>query len=193
VIDLSSVHRVETSAVALLEREAREKVETRALVFSGVSPDSVLYADLQRGGLRLNFGARYIKNSSLEMMQRGPMGFEERADAINWCKSQIQRGMPVRSLDEKPNNEGMFRKFLSNEIDNLKAHKVQDISSEEDAVKAFRDLPQTRGLFLDLFLSPRHTESQEDPGPLHDIITRFKAQGGRINSYEPGQRIQVQG
>ena len=54
---MTYVHRLETSAVELLKREARENVETRALFFYGVSLDSVVYADLQRGGLRLNFGA----------------------------------------------------------------------------------------------------------------------------------------
>lgn len=65
--------------------------------------------------------------------------------------------------------------------------------SEEDAVRVFRDVPPNQGLFRDLFLSPRHTESQEDPGPIHDIIVRFKAQGGKIEVYKPGQRIQTKG
>jgi len=106
IIDLTCVHRVETSAVELLEREARENVETRALVFCGVSTDSAVYSDLQRGGLRLNYGTQRILILSLEMMQKGPMGFEERADAIRWCKSQVELGKPVQSLCKKPQNEG---------------------------------------------------------------------------------------
>ncbi len=60
-------------------------------------------------------------------------------------------------------------------------------------MEASRDLPQTRKNFQDLFLSPQHTVSQEDPGPLHDIVTRFKSQGGKIKSYMPGQLIQTEG
>lgn len=108
---MTCVHRIETSAVKFFEREARESVEIRALVFCGVSPDSVVYADLRRGGLRLNFGAQWIKEFSLEMMQKGPMGFGERADAIRWCKAQNELGMPVRSLEKKPKNDGKFRKI----------------------------------------------------------------------------------
>ena len=86
-------------------REAREKIEIRELVFCGVSPGSAVYADLLRGGLKLNFGAQWIKDSRLDMLQIGPMGFEEYADAMKWCKSQLDLGMPARSLDEKPKNE----------------------------------------------------------------------------------------
>ena len=68
-----------------------------------------MHADLQRGGLRLNFGARSIKKFSLEMMQKGAMGFEERADAIKWCQAQNELGMPVRSLEKKPKNDGKCR------------------------------------------------------------------------------------
>lgn len=57
----------------------------------------------------------------------------------------------------------------------------------------FRNLPETQGLFKDLFLSPQHTVSQEDPGPLHDLIARFKGQCGKIKSYEPGQLLPNQG
>jgi len=112
VADLTSVQRLETSAIELLEREAREKVETRALVFSGVSPDSPVYADLLRGGLRLNFGAQWIKDSTLEMLQRGPIGFERCANAIEWCKSQIDLGMPAQSLNKEIKKKGKFYTFL---------------------------------------------------------------------------------
>lgn len=111
MIDLTCVHRLETSAVQLFEREARENVETRALVFCGVSLDSVVYGDLQRGGLRLNFGAQWVKRFCIEMMQLGSMAFEGRADAIKWCKSQIELGIPMQSLDKMmlPKKEREFQ------------------------------------------------------------------------------------
>lgn len=82
VIDMIYFHRLETSAVELLKREARENVETRGLFFCGVSLDSVVYADLQRGVLRLNFGAQRIRKVCIEMMQIWLLGFKERSDAI---------------------------------------------------------------------------------------------------------------
>lgn len=117
MVDLTCVHRLETSAVGLLEREARENLETRALVFCGVSLDSAVYADLQRGGLKLNFGAQWLKRYSIDMLQMGPMGFEERAEAIKWCKSQIKLGLPVHCLD-KPTllkNERKLRTMSHNQ------------------------------------------------------------------------------
>ena len=128
MIDLNCVHRLETSAVELLEREARENVETRALVFCGVSLDSVVYADLQRGGLRLNFGARLIKKFSPEMMQKGPLGFEERAEAIEWCKAQKELCMPVRYLEKKPKNDGNFDRFLPSKTGDLTGTQYERLS-----------------------------------------------------------------
>lgn len=110
VVDLTCVQRLETSAVELLEREARESVDIRALVFCGVSLGSGVDADLQRAGLRLNFGAQLIKKFSPEMMQKGLMGFEERADAIKWCKAQNELGISMPSLEKKPKSDGNFRK-----------------------------------------------------------------------------------
>lgn len=84
-------------------------------------------------------------------------------------------------------------RVLLHEISELRKFKVQGIYSEEDAVSTFRDLPETQRFFKELFLSPRHTVSQEDPGPLHDLVARFKGQGGKIRSYEPAQLLQNQG
>ena len=188
---MTCVHRLETSAVEALEREARESLEFRALVFCGVSPGSVVSSDLRRGGLRLNFGAQWIKKISLEMMRKGPMGFEKREDAIRWCKAQNELGMPVRYLEEKLKDDGRFRKICY--LRNRSSNEIQDINSEEDVVKTFRNLTENKELFQELFLSPRHTVSQDDPGPLHDLVARFKSQGGRIKSYRPAQNFQIQG
>ncbi len=78
-------------------------------MFCGISPHSVAYPDLERGGLKLKFGARWIKKFPLEMMQKGPMGFEECADAIKWCKSQVELGMSMRSPDKKLGDKGRSR------------------------------------------------------------------------------------
>ena len=117
VIDMTYVYRLETSAVELLKREARENIETGAIVFCGVSLDSAVYADLQRGGLRLNFGAQRVRKFCIEMMQIGPLGFEERSDAINWCRSQIELGVPMQSLDmtKSPERKCTFRMTSHNQ------------------------------------------------------------------------------
>lgn len=55
-------------------------------------------------------------------------------------------------------------------------------------------LPQTRTSFQALFYSNQDSVP-EDSGEkdLGDLIARFKARGGRIESYEPGQLIKAQG
>lgn len=100
VIDLSHVHRLETAAVELFRREACQNITTRALVFCGVTRDSAVHADLRRGGLRVNFGAQRMTDFCVEMIiRKGPMLFEERTDAVAWCKSQSKVGMPLVSRD----------------------------------------------------------------------------------------------
>lgn len=58
-------------------------------------------------------------------------------------------------------------------------YEVQEIESEKEAVRTFRGLPETQRLVQDLFLSPGRTVSQEDPGPLHGLMTRLRVKAAK--------------
>ncbi|ORY02566.1 hypothetical protein BCR34DRAFT_605537 [Clohesyomyces aquaticus] len=92
VIDFSSASRVETSVSQALQRHAQEAARDRApgsLIFAGVDPESILHADLVRGGLECNFiqgsGERLLQGyiESLDNIPRIST-FETVTDALRW-------------------------------------------------------------------------------------------------------------
>lgn len=97
IIDLTNVHRLETYAAQLLERNARENVNATTMVFCGLFPDSAAYADLHRGGVRLNFGTHFIKESDIEVRGNDLLAFEDRAEAIKWCILKIEYGKQLQA------------------------------------------------------------------------------------------------
>ena len=112
VVDLTNVHRLETSAAEVLGREAGKDVGTRALVFCGVSPDAAICADLRRGGLQMNFGAQNVQRFCVEMLEKGSLAFESRADAVKWCKCQLDRDLPTQHANMKKPSEDECKPYL---------------------------------------------------------------------------------
>lgn len=172
IIDLTDVCRLETSAVELLAREARAKIEKRSLVFCGCSLDSEVYADLRRGGLELNFGAQSIRRFCIGIMREDPLGFELRDDAVAWCKSQSGFGNAEnpRSSTDFQEEDGQLNTTNYYAFSQLNTPTAQVIDSEEDAVRGFRELFGNRQLFHE-FLSPIFG------WPVSDTVTQLKARG----------------
>ena len=113
MIDLTNVHRLETSAVEFLSHKAGENVETRVFVFCGVSLDAAVCADLRRGGLQMNFGARNVQRFCVEMLEKGSLVFESCTDAVKWCKHQIDHNLPKKYADMKELSEEECKSYLS--------------------------------------------------------------------------------
>ncbi len=85
IIDLTKVHRLDTSAVEFLEAKIRENFEGRTIIFSGIMHRSPAAMDLQRGGIPLDFSARWSV-SYTDRAICGPPAFEDHADAVEWCR-----------------------------------------------------------------------------------------------------------
>ena len=98
VLDLTNVCRIETSVVEFLERKIREVAESTTVMLAGLSDDSTVYADLQRGGLVLNFETRSPHRPSSTLEQVDPMGFETLDEAVEWSNVHQDQVSDSRSL-----------------------------------------------------------------------------------------------
>ena len=71
---------------------------------------------------------------------------------------------------------------------------LEDFTSDEDAIDAFRQFPHTKELVQSLSLSAQDSSSHEKrPRELQELTALFKARGGHIVHYKPGQLIKSQG
>ena len=123
IIDVTRVYRLETYAVALLKRKGREKTDSGMLVFCGIFPDSPACADLQRGGLKLNFGPKWAKDPSAVTIQNGALAFESRTHALEWCQLQVghdtlHESRSTMTLAEVPRTSYMTRNLRGLDFDN---------------------------------------------------------------------------
>lgn len=193
IIDLTNVHRLETSAAQLLERNARENVNTTTVMFCGLFPDSAAYADLHRGGVRLNFGTHFVERSDMEVRVNDILAFEDRAEAIKWCILKIQYEKQLQgSASMISDVEGGFSVQLT--VARLMDKPcAPDIGSDEDALRAFSMHPKAQKLFQLLFPSSLQSATQDNSEPLTTLVAKFKAAGGRIRHYEPQQLITTKG
>ena len=85
VVDVTNVCRIETAAVESLERKSREIVGSMMLILAGLSEDSVVNADLQRGGLVLTFNTRSPPKHLGSLGQAELLAFQTVNEAFRWC------------------------------------------------------------------------------------------------------------
>ena len=174
----------------VLKREAREHVEVRVLIFCGISKHSAVNADLERGGLKLNYGALRVERFDTQMLEMGPLGFEDRVAAIDWCKNQVELELPLDSQ-----KTGLVRKinptlpsiYISDVL------KDQSIESDEDAVKAFMKLSVPGSLLQELYGQLQHGDDEDGQGNPEMLVAQIRAHGGNMKSYQPGQLIDIEG
>lgn len=98
VLDVTNVCRIETSVVEFLERKIREVAESTTVMLAGLSDDSTVYADLQRGGLVLNFETLSPQRRSNILEQVDPMAFETLDEAVEWSNLHQHQVSDSRSL-----------------------------------------------------------------------------------------------
>jgi len=82
IIDLTTVHRLETSAAQCFDRAVRDLTPRNTrLVLCGVHKGSGVYADFKRAGVNIIF------NES-DNDEKGIVAFETRFEAVEWCRNQ---------------------------------------------------------------------------------------------------------
>lgn len=138
VIDMTRVHRVETSAVQLLERKAKE-LENATLAICGVGAHSGVYNDFKRGGLNLVPAPRYCR-SDLEQ-NRDLLCFASRNEVLRWRElveddesSQISEDLGSTDSIAKGTRK---RLVIARQKCVLTFTDEEDILSPEDAIHAF--------------------------------------------------------
>jgi len=86
IIDLTTVHRLETSAAQCFDRAVRDVTPRNTrLVFCGVRKGSGVCADFERAGVNIIFNGSDID-------EKGIVAFETRFEAVEWCRNQKTEG-----------------------------------------------------------------------------------------------------
>ncbi|KAL8681976.1 MAG: hypothetical protein Q9186_001918 [Xanthomendoza sp. 1 TL-2023] len=172
IIDMTQVHRLDTSAVECLESKLRERTDGEVILFAGIMQRSPAIMDLQRGGVSLNFTTRYSRRSCVELSASASLAFEDYDDAVRWCQDQgnniIQRA--------------------PKEITGSISDPNFPIISQTDAFQNFCDSPQTQDILHRLmpsFVDSVTNDHYEPPAAL----SQFQSRGGSIGHYQPGSLI----
>ncbi|KAI4169069.1 MAG: hypothetical protein LQ343_005932 [Gyalolechia ehrenbergii] len=176
IVDASQVHRLETSAVEVLEREYQEIDSSCPLIFIGISEDSAVYADLQRGGLPLTFAPRYLPRTSDGITKPEPVAFDNLDQALKWCSLHIQSVSathPIVSHGPARADDGPY------------------LNTEEEAIEAFCRLCSARDLLQTLFpVSPEEGEIRM-PSKHNSLLEALESAGGRVRCYKQNQAIKI--
>lgn len=190
IIDLTKVHRLDTSAVEFLETKLRESFEGHTIIFSGIMHRSPAAMDLQRGGISLDFSARWSA-SYTDPAICGPLAFQYHADAVEWCRypgRHIVRDDPTVAVAPSSGTCTLAGHNSRLQLTSV----VSDIASEAEAMATFMRRRSARGLSHALF--PGFVESiVHDSEQLSTIIAQFLNGCGRVGHYQPGQLLQVKG
>ncbi|PBK96451.1 hypothetical protein ARMGADRAFT_696861 [Armillaria gallica] len=161
IVDLSTVHRLETAAAQCFQRAVRDLApRSTVLVLCGIQKGSGAHADFDRAGVDLTFD--YEKGGVAP--ERGILSFRTRGDALTWCERQSEVVLEKNVIGPMPHAD-VYRKFcklfdfdLGTLLEN---GRVTDDSSESiDTV----------------------------PPPVNDINV-FISMGAHLKCYAPGQSI----
>ena len=88
VLDLTDVHRIETSVAQFLARKVREYSSLEPpvfLVIAGIVQNSGVHADLERGGVNCCWGVTDAKDA--EESEVGVFTFEDLREALCWSNT----------------------------------------------------------------------------------------------------------
>ncbi|KAF9814401.1 hypothetical protein IEO21_05135 [Rhodonia placenta] len=168
LVDLSMVHRLETSVAEFLERKARElslKEPKTTIVLCGISDRSGIAHDLRRGGANL----LWIDRPAAEG-EKGVPACKDIKEAIHWCASQAQRTADSRET----------RVTIISDADNENSEGVVNTLSTPDVLDEFSSQ------FLE-----EHLEHVYDNLPLSEssLADRAQAAGIRVRQRAPGDVI----
>ncbi|KAF5368510.1 hypothetical protein D9758_002435 [Tetrapyrgos nigripes] len=94
VIDMTTVHRLETAAAQCFSRAVRDLGDATTLVICGLEKDSPVEADFQRAGVNLIYGDGPLEGKGIRV-------FLNRSEAVRWCQAQ-QISKPAASKTEDP-------------------------------------------------------------------------------------------
>ncbi|KAK0228186.1 hypothetical protein IW262DRAFT_585446 [Armillaria fumosa] len=87
IIDLSTVHRLETAAAQCFQRAVRDLApRSTVLVLCGIQKGSGAHADFDRAGVDLIFDSE----KGGVAPEKGMLVFRTRGDTLTWCKRQSE-------------------------------------------------------------------------------------------------------
>ncbi|KAL8899965.1 MAG: hypothetical protein Q9207_005926 [Kuettlingeria erythrocarpa] len=173
---MSQVCRVETAAAEFLERTFREFASSTLLIIAGLFEKSAVHADLQRGGLPINFEPHRISASSTTSLSSNAIAFESLVEAVKWINMYAQQ------MAHEPKYS----------LETTSTSANTDFTSDQDAIEAFdRLFPAEALLQPSLPTNPEVAEIHSSLAGSARLQSVVKAAGGQVGRYERGQSIRI--
>ncbi|THV06496.1 hypothetical protein K435DRAFT_960473 [Dendrothele bispora CBS 962.96] len=108
VIDMTTVHRLETAVAQCFDRVVRDLGQGTQLIICGVEKDSAVVADFKRADVNLVFGDEPLEGKGIRV-------FLTREEAVRWCRAREEESDSTRTTiakgNEKEDDETMFNAF----------------------------------------------------------------------------------
>ncbi|KAL8916413.1 MAG: hypothetical protein Q9208_008534 [Pyrenodesmia sp. 3 TL-2023] len=174
VLDMSQVCRVETAAAEFLERTFQDIASSTLFIIAGVSEESAVHADLQRGGLPVDFEPHHVSACSKNLLSSNVIAFESLVKAVEWINLYAQ-----------------MAPHSTYSLETASIGADPDFTSDEDASEAFNRLFPAEALLQPLL------PSTPEVGEINSLLAgsapfqSVKAAGGQIRRYERGQSISI--
>ncbi|KDQ59289.1 hypothetical protein JAAARDRAFT_57211 [Jaapia argillacea MUCL 33604] len=166
IIDMTTVHRLETSAAQCFERSARDLApRSITLVLCGVQKGSGVHADFERAGVSVVFGGE----GGGEGDEKGILAFGTREESVGWCKRKNEE---ASALAEKGS------------VDGIKCLDHGDVYAEFCRLFGFDERVVFGGDGGD-----ENVEVGSKESLAMSSFDRFVGGGGRVVRYAPGQTI----
>ncbi|KAK7464495.1 hypothetical protein VKT23_006664 [Stygiomarasmius scandens] len=106
IIDMTTVHRLETAVAQCFDRAVRDLGDATQLVICGLEKDSPVEADFKRANVNLAFGNEPLEGKGIRV-------FSTRPKAVRWCQAQQDSKASTKdeSSDNKEDHSTIFNTF----------------------------------------------------------------------------------
>lgn len=89
IVDMTSVHRLETAAAQCFDRGVRDLApRSTSIILCGVQKGSGVHADFERAGITLAFDPEVTE-------QKAILAFGTRGDSVAWCQQKYEESLVI--------------------------------------------------------------------------------------------------
>ncbi|KAF9467786.1 sulfate transporter family-domain-containing protein [Collybia nuda] len=110
IVDMTSVHRLETAAAQCFDRGVRDLTpRSTAIILCGVQKGSGVHADFERAGITLVFDPEFMEEKAI-------LAFGTRDESVAWCQQKYEESVVVEIRETKGetllvSNNDVYEKF----------------------------------------------------------------------------------
>lgn len=187
LVDVTTVHRLETAAAQCFDRAVRDLAPRDAvLIVAGIRKGSGVHADFERAGVSLLWNDDGANDPNC----KGLRVFENRVEALAWCKARFERTMSLSESDKKISEAdsdytypltpaadiAVYESFCT--LFDFDLNRVVKIDEKEQVADSVDITPAVSRMPSSITLSNSSSK-----------IRKFFSAGGRMVSYNAGKII----